>query len=662
MTYAALAAHPQTEQTTPSPPPDFTALKIEDLMNVDVTSASKKPQKISRVPAAIFVITQQDIERSGATNLPDLLRMVPGLEVAQITASTWAITARGINGQYVNKLLVLIDGLVVYSPIFSGVYWDVQHVQLNSIERIEIIRGPGASVWGANAVNGVININTKRAWDTQTTSISGHGGNTEFGGSLRYGGTMGGSLAYRIFADSRYIDHNLSASNQDGHDDWYLYHAGLRVDTDISPKDSLVVQGEATRGNSGEVVGALISLQPPQNAELLLRTHFYDWHVLGRWKHVASPHSETSLQLYFDRSGRTDTTYGLGLNTIDADFQNHVGWGRRNDFVWGLGYRLNADRTGEDFQISFSPVALKNHIFSAFLQDEITMVPDRLHVILGAKTEREYFNGFNFQPTARVTWTPGSRTSFWAAVSGAQRTPSRVETAIRYNVAALPEPNGLPLLFSVLGNPAQKNERLTSIETGFRKDFSNRLSFDSTAFFNRYHSLRSAEVGSLRLESDPAPLHLLYPITFANLIHGETHGVELFANLKLASRWTLSPGYTFLTVHMHQAPQSTDPDTVFDTEASTPNQQAQLRSNVSLPWHLQWTSSAFFVGRLVAQSVPAYTRVDTNLQWQVTHRFSLGAVGQNLQASHHLEYAGRDLTENPTLVRRGAYAWLTWRF
>jgi iron complex outermembrane recepter protein len=654
---AVPAAHPQSAQT------DLTTLKIEDLMNVDVTSASKRDEKISRVPAAIYVITQQDIERSGATNVADVLRMVPGLEVAQINPSAWAISARGFNGQYANKLLVLVDGLAVYSPIFSGVYWDAQDVALDSIERVEIIRGPGAAIWGTNAVNGVVNIITKRAEDTLGGTASVHGGTIEHGGgSVRYGGSIGAYGSYRVFADGWDVGHFLTPDKQNGQDGWYGYHGGFRADVNISAKDSLTVEGEAARGNEGERTATIISLLPPVNATLAQRTRFSGWNVLGRWKHVASRDSETSLQVYFDRSSRGDTTYGDGLNTFDIDFQQHRRWRRRQDLVWGLSYRLNSDDTTATLRISFLPADLNSQIFSSFIQDEIAILPDRLYVTLGTKLEHEYYNGFNLQPTARITWTPSDREMFWAAISGAQRTPSRVETAIRYNVAAYPGPDNLPTLVSVFGNPNQKNEHLIATEAGFRKDLSDRLSFDSTVFFNQYRDLRSSEQGSPRLEADPQPLHLLIPDSFANLQHGETHGIELFANVKLASRWTLSPGYSFLTMHLHADPGSLDLTTGPASQGGIPNQQAQLRSNANLPWHWKWTTSAYFVGRLKAQSISSYTRLDTNLAWQASDKIALGLVGQNLLKNLHQEYAGPDLTVNPSLVRRSAYAWLTWRF
>jgi iron complex outermembrane receptor protein len=654
---ALLAAQAQ------SAPADLTTLKIEDLMNVDVTSASKKEQKLSKVPAAIFVITQEDIYRSGATNIPDLLRMVPGLEVAQINPSTWAISARGFNGEYSNKLLVLIDGRTVYTPIFSGVFWDAQDVPLDSIGRIEVIRGPGATVWGANAVNGVINIITKSAEETQKAIATVAGGTLEHGsGMVRFGGRIGSRGAYRVFADSFEMGHFLTPENQSGKDDWYIFHGGFRADADISSKDSLTMEGEAVRGNAGELATSIVSLLPPLTATLDLRDRFSGWNVLARWKRVLSPSSETSLQVYFDRSSRGDTTYGIGLNTFDIDFQHHVNWGRRQDFVWGLGYRLNSDDTTATLRVSFNPPDLTTYIFNSFVQDEIAIRRNRLYASLGTKFEYDYYNGSNFQPTARITWTPEDRDMFWAAISGAQRLPSRADTAVRVNYTAFPGPDNLPTLISLFGNPNQMNEHLTATEAGFRKQLSDRLSFDSTAFFNRYRDLSSEEPGSTRLEADPPPLHLLIPEYFANLLHGETHGIEMFANAKLASRWTLSPGYSFLTMHLHRDAASLDVTSGPETEGGIPNQQAQLRSQVNLPWHWQWTTSAYFVGRLAAPKLPSYTRLDTNLAWQPSDRISLGLVGQDLLRNLHQEYSGPDLTVNPSLIRRSTYAKITWRF
>jgi iron complex outermembrane recepter protein len=652
-----LAARAQSAQ------PDLTSLRIEDLMNIDVTSPSKKEQKLSRVPAAIFVITKEDIHRSGANNIPDLLRMVPGMDVAQVSPSVWAISARGFNGQYASTLLVLIDGRSVYTPIFSGVYWDAQDVPLDSIDRIEIIRGPGAAIWGANAVNGVINIITKSARDMQSGLATATGGTLEHGsGMASYGGLIGGRGAYRVFADGFEMGPFLTLDHQNGLNGWHRVHGGFRVDAGFSAKDSLTVEGEAVSGNVGEMITSVVSISPPVNTTLDLRDPFSGWSSLARWKHAMSPRSESSLQVYFDRSNRINGTFGIGLNTFDLDFQHHVHWGGHQDLVWGLGFRTNSDDTAPTLRISFSPADLTTRIFSAFVQDEITVRPNRLYVNLGSKFEHEYYNGFNVQPTARITWTPNDGDMFWAAISGAQSTPSVGAASIRFNLDAFPGPGHLPELITLFGNPDSRNERLRATEAGYRKQLSTIVSLDAAAYFNQYRDLISQEPGPPVLEANPPPEHLLIPTYLANRLHGETHGLEMFANMKLAGRWTLSPGYAFLTTHLHPYANSMDVTTGPQTEGDNPTQQAQLRSQVNLPQHWQWTTSAYFVGRLPAAKIPSYTRLDTNLAWQPSDKVSLGLVGQNLLQNLHQEFFGPDVTVFPSLVRRSAYARLTWRF
>jgi iron complex outermembrane recepter protein len=416
------------------------------------------------------------------------------------------------------------------------------------------------------------------------------------------------------------------------------------------------------RGNAGELFPSIVSISPPVDETLAHRAIFSGWSVLARWRRTSTPRSETSVQVYFDRSNRNDGTTGVGLNTVDLDFQHRSHWGRRQDLVWGLGFRSNSDELRPTLRLSFSPATLTTRIFSSFVQDEITIRPGRLYATLGTKLEHEYYNGFNVQPTARIAWTADDRDTFWAAISGAQSTPPRGDTAIRLNLAVLPGPDGLPALISIFGNPKYKNERLTATEAGYRKQVSTVVSFDVAAFFNQYRDLTSEEPGSPFLEADPPPEHLVIPTYIGNGLRGETHGIETFANVKLASRWTLSPGFTFLTMHLHPYARSMDVTTGPMTQGSSPNQQAQLRSQVNLPRHWQWTTSAYFVGRLADPKIPAYTRLDTNLAWQLSDRISLGLVGQNLLQSLHQEYAGIVVTATASLVRRSAYARLTWRF
>jgi iron complex outermembrane recepter protein len=656
---AVLLAIPACSQETPK---ELGNKSIEDLMNIEVTSVSKKEEKLSRTASAVFVITQQDIRRSGATNIPDLLRMVPGLDVAQVNSSTWAISSRGFNDEVANKLLVLIDGRTVYSPLFGGVFWDVQQIPLEIIDRIEVIRGPGAAVWGANAVNGVINIITKKASDTQGTLVSIGGGTYEQGfGTAMFGGRLGGNQTYyRAFMNAFNRNHMIGLDGRNGQDDWDAYRTGFRLDTKFSAKDSVTFQGDAYEGSEGEVVAAVTSFQPPQPQTLDLRQDLGGWDLLSRWDRTISPTSQTTLQIYFDRTNRGDPTYGEGRNTFDVDFQHHIAWGDRQDFVWGLGYRATSDDIRGSIRVSFNPQSETDQLFSSFVQDEIAIIPKSLYFTIGAKLEHNHFTGFGLQPDARIAWLVNDRNMLWASVSRAMHTPAR-DSAVRFNQMVSPGPNGVPVVVSVFGVD-DENENMLAEEIGYRTQMSEHLSLDLAAYHNSYTDLSSEELGTPFLEFSPAPTHLVLPLNGANLLHGEGHGTEMSLNWKPASRWTLSPGYSYLQLHIHRDPASTAVSTPATIEGSSPREQAQLRSHLELTPRWAWDASAYFVGRLPALGIPSYTRVDTGLTWNIGEKLSLSLVGQNLLHDHHLESNRADQTVLSSFVKRSAYAKLTWQF
>jgi iron complex outermembrane receptor protein len=313
-------------------------------------------------------------------------------------------------------------------------------------------------------------------------------------------------------------------------------------------------------------------------------------------------------------------------------------------------------------RISFTPADRTTQLFSSFIQDEITILPDRVYLSLGTKLEHNDYTGFGLEPSARISWTASNRIMFWTAVSQAERTPARSDTDVRVNSSLLPEPNGLPLQVSIFGDPKFKNEVLRSFEAGYRTQITARVSLSGTIFLNDYDDLASLETGTPYLESNPSPLHLVIPNTFANLGHGETHGLEIFGNWKVSKRWTLSPGYSFLTMHLHHSLLSNDLTTGPGTQGGSPNHQAQLRSHVDLPGHWGWNASAYFVGRLSAQAVPSYTRLDSNFTWQPGERFSIALAGENLLKDRHMEYMGSDLTVLPTMIKRSVYAKFIWQF
>lgn len=643
-------------------PADLSQLSLEDLMNLSVTSVSKKEQKMSQVAAAIFVITQDQIHRSGATNIPDLLRVVPGLDVGQINSNTWAISARGFNHELADKLLVLIDGRSVYTPTFAGVTWDTQDVPLEDIDRIEVIRGPGGTVWGANAVNGVINIITKKAGDTQGGLVTGGGGTHELAfGTAQYGGKAGGNTSYRIF--SKYLDRNHSPDfdGDSAQDDWHLLHGGFRMDSHLSPADSLTVQGDAYSGREGaEIIHT--SLEELENVNVSRHANLSGENILGRWNHALSKRSDTSLQVYFDRYKRNGPESNETRNTIDVDFQHHVALSARHDLIWGLGYRRSSDTTEGTIDLAYIPAARSTQIFSSFVQDEITLKPNRVFLTLGTKLEHDDFSGFDIEPSARLAWAPTNHHTFWAAVSRASRSPSRVDTASFIGIAVFPNPDGIPREVILYGNPQQKAEHVIATEVGYRAQPAARISFDVAAFFNSYDSLRTREPGIPFLQPDPSPARLVIPLMWGSQMHGTTHGVEVSADLRVSSHWTLSTGYALLQMHLHPDAGSQDDSSAPGTEGSNPRHQFQFRSHVDLRHGFIWDTSTYFVGQLPAQQIPSYTRLDTQLSHRLGERVELSLVGQNLLHDHHAESNDIFTIVNSSQVKRGVYAKITWRF
>jgi iron complex outermembrane receptor protein len=644
-------------------PADLAQQSVEDLMNFEVTSVSRKEQKLSKVAAAISVITGEDIRRSGATNIPDLLRMVPGLDVGQINANTWAISARGFNHELSDKLLVLIDGRAVYTPTYGSVTWDTQDVVLEDIERIEVIRGPGGTIWGANAVNGVINIITKKAGDTQGGLVSAGGGTQELAfGSARYGGKIGGDFSYRVFTKYLERNHTPDLDQADSSfDNWHLLHGGFRVDGNFTPSDSVTFQGDIYSGNEGaEIVHT--TLDPPGNENLERRARLEGGNILSRWNHVFSNGSDATLQVYFDKDARYGPESDVVRNTIDFDFQHRIALGTRHDLIWGLGYRRSGDRTVGTIDQAFLPAALQVHIANSFVQDEIALRPDRLFLTLGTKLEHNSFNGFDLSPNVRLAWIVNNRHTFWAAVSRASRTPSRVDTAALIAIAAFPGADGTTQELLLLGNPKQKAEHVLAYEMGYRAQPGRRLSLDIAAFFNVYDNLRTRDLGTPYFQTDSGPATLVIPLTWGNGMHGTTHGVEVSADWRVSKRWSLTPGYALLEMHLHPDPGSQDMDSAPGTQGSNPQHQAQVRSHLELWRGFSWDASAYFVGQLPAQGIPSYTRVDTQLSWPMGERLAISVVGQNLLHDHHPESNDIFTVVNASQIKRGAYGKITWRF
>jgi len=665
---AGAQQQPQSQQQAQPQQPDLTTASIEDLMKITVTSVSKKEQTLSRAAAAIFVITAEDIRRSGATSIPDVLRIVPGLDVAQINGSTWAISARGFNQQFSNKLLVMIDGRVVYTSTFAGVFWDtISDFPLEDIARIEVIRGPGGTIWGANAVDGVINILTKKASETLGGVLVAQGGNIDQeAGMVQYGGKLKQGTDYRVYAKYFNNTNLFDLNGQNGADGWHQLRGGLRMDSALSSKDSLLVEGDIATGREGELGFVLPSVTSPGFVAEREQINIANGSFESVWNHTYSARSDTSLQISFDRHKRDDPQNPETRDTLDLDFQHRIAFGGRQDIVWGLGYRYTTDLILGSLTVAMNPAGRTLQVVDGFFQDEIALVPDRLYLTAGTKLEHNDYTGFEVMPSIRMTWALTAHHMLWMAVSRALRAPSRNDTNLVLNLGT--GPAGPPDLVRLYGNPQYQDERLIAYEMGYRTSLSNRLSIDFAAYFNDYDNLQTTEPLASFPESTPAPAHVVLPLTYENLMYGETHGIEIAGNWKVTDHWTLAPGYAFEQLHMHTDPSSADTQTGPFVEGAAPHNSAQIRSYFNLPANVTFDAAAYAVGRLINQgptsnvTIPAYTRLDAELSWKPWERASLSLVGQNLLKNRHLEFEDVNGALQSSQIRRGGYAKFVWTF
>jgi iron complex outermembrane receptor protein len=634
-------------------------MSLEDLLNVQVTSVSKKEQTLSKAAAAVFVITQEDIRRSGATNIPDVLRMVPGLSVAQLSTSTWAIGIRGFNGVFADKVLVLIDGRSVYHPISSGVSWDQQDVVLDDIERIEVIRGPGGTVWGANAVSGVINIITQSAKNTKGGTVSAGGGSeTKAAGFAQYGGAIGATGSYRVFGKSFDIGSSTLPGGGSAQDGWQSVHGGFRSDWDLSPRDTLTVQGDLQEAREGQNMTTVIPGPLPLELTFTDRFGNSGGNILARWNHTLANGSETSLQIYDDHS----STFGLGSrdrqNTVDLDFQDHMALGSRQDIVWGFGSRVADLNLGAGYALFYVPASRTDLLLSTFFQDELK-ITSALSFTVGSKFEHNAYTGFEFEPSAQLVWNPAARQSLWLSAARAIRQPNAVDASIRDEAATFPTAPGSFGLVEVVGNPNQSVERLNDFEAGYRVQAGARLSLDAAVFLNFYHDLRTIQELQPYFVTSPGTPHLVQPAIFEDTGNAHGYGGELFVIWNPSSRWRITAGYSRIHLVVFKDTGNIDSE-AGDTGDGTPQQQFQVRSALNLPHRFEWDGSLEYVGRLTA-GIPAYTRVDTRLGWRASEHLDFSVVGQNLLSPRHAEFPS-DVGLNYTLVARSVFAKITWKF
>lgn len=638
-TFAATAATRDALAAEPAEEINFADLSLEQLMNETVTSVSKKEQRLDDAPAAISVLSNEDIRRSGATRLTDAFRLVPGLDVGAINSSQTAVSARGFNGLYANKLLVLVDGRAVYSPIYGGVVWDLQQFQLDDIDRVEVIRGPGATIWGANAVNGVINVVTRDARDTQGGLLYAGGGDvSEAMVGARHGGRLGERTYFRVYGGAYAQDDYPAADGSSAGDGWSTRQGGFRVDHHATDDSRLTWQSEYTEAeiNDGDADA-------------------YNASTLARWTRDPDASRGSELQFYYDRNHRDDPLRArVTTDIFDLSFQHRFPVGERQDIVWGAGYRHNLihlDQTSPAVLVLDDRLSLD--LFNCFVQDEITLVPDKLSVTLGAKLEHNDYTGFEFQPSARLVYKPAARHTLWAAISRAVRTPSVVEgrRGLAPVVGApIPAPGG-PYLPIVTGDPSVNAETLWAYELGWRVQPTSRVRADLALFFNDYDDLIDTGTSATL---DPATG--LAETGFNNNLAGETYGGEVSVTVSPVDSWRLTAAYSLLLTDIRPSGSS-----AALIEDSTPVNQASLRSAHDLTRRIGFDAQLRYVDSL--PTIPAYLALDLRLAYRPNENLEFSLTAQNLLDQQHAEQAAPVGPFVPLgEVPRGFHGKITWRF
>lgn len=646
----------------------FLELPLADLLSVEVTSVAKKRQRLSDAATAISVITKDDIRRTGVDSIPEALRMVAGLQVASIDANKWTVSARGFSGIWSNKLLVLMDGRSLYTPLFGGVYWDVQDTIIEDIERIEVIRGPGATLWGSNAVNGVINIITKPAGSSQGgLAVGGFGDEQRFSSSLRYGGRLGQSAHYRIYGKSNRRDNGQLLLGLPAEDASEMKRVGFRIDWPSDVGDALTLQGEMYRG-SNDWLTSIQSISTPMVTMVTEQEDLNGWHLQGQWQKSLADDEYISLQAYLDHTERNPVFLKEIRDTLDFEFQHRFSVNEAHEIIWGLGYRESRDEIRGSFGVTVVPELMRTPVYSGFLQDEIALVPDRFLLTLGTKVEHNEYTGFEHQPSVRLLWAPDQRQSLWASLSKAVRTPSRFERSGRIQTPIIPqiEPVSPGMAMGVFGNEHFDSERVFAHEMGYRLQSSEQLSWDVALFYNDYDNLRGESTGSpLCLPSaTPPPCtlpdYLVNPyIELDNSLDGESMGLELTTRWQPTEWWRLQGSYSYLKVTLHSI---TGGRTEVVGEGSSPQHQWSLRSSMELGQATQVNLWMRYVDELPALEVEQYFTLDARLSWRPLNNLELSLVGKNLLDSSHLEYREQQLSTFDTEVERSVYAQLRWEF
>ncbi|MES2392424.1 MAG: TonB-dependent receptor [Acidobacteriota bacterium] len=623
-------------------PQQLKGLSLEELGNVQVTTYNKEPSALIKTPAAIYVISGDDILRSGATNIADALRLAPGVEVGRISSTTWAVGIRGLQGNFSKSVLVLIDGRSVYTPLFAGVYWDVQDLPLEDIDRIEVIRGPGGTIWGPNASNGVINIITKKS--TETTGVTVHalaGSSDHTIDDLQVGAANHKQLSFRLFGRGfeRAHEYHTDGINEDA---WHQERVGFRADL-VAGRDQYMAEGDAYRGDSPHIIGTTPIYDETSGGDINVR-----------WERRLSDSSGFYLQAYFDRSLRTDpASLGEARNTIDIDFIHHFKLPGKQQFTYGGGLRWSPYEihSPSPFE-ALIPAKATDHVHTGFVQDEIELGSE-VKLTFGAKLQHNNFSGFDVQPSARLLWSHGEKQALWVGISGADTTPSDLEEDF-----LLEGPAGPKTIIEVLGNKQAKSEDLTGYELGYRRLLGKTFFVDVATFWNEYTNLQSFSAPMISSSGG----NTYIAIQYTNQIAGHTSGFEVSPRMDLRPWWHVNWNYSFVSSNFGADGATSDisgTGSVPTYEKSTPKHLVFVQSKLDLPGKIQFDQTYRFASDLPAQKVEAYQTMDVRAAKSLGTTMLLEVVGQNLFQPHHVEWGTGDPTQPVVGINRAVYVKLS---
>jgi len=612
-------------EPVPSKKTSLTQLSLEELMDMEVTSVSKKPQLAFTTPAAIFVITGEDLRRSGVTTIPDALRLVPGVQVARIDGSKWAVSIRGFNGRFANKLLVLMDGRSVYDPSFSGVYWDIQDTLFADIDRIEVVRGPGGTVWGANAVNGVINIITKSAKETQGTYLAVAAGDyLKLLSEGRYGGRVN-DVYYRGYGKHVSYDDSL-----DGNDSWNVERGGFRTDWEMSEGNNLKIQGDYYEGKVGTDL-TRYGLTAPVSRPETVEEDIHGGNLLASYTHQIDEKSDIKVTGYVDHTFRDSRYFEVSRTAFDVDVQYNVLVYDAHNLSVGSTFRNMTDDTVGSFETTVYPFSRHDEVYSAYFQDEYRLIPDLLTVTAGTKVEHNDYSGFEFQPSVRATLTPDHKNTFWGAVTRAVRTPSPGDAQV---IANFPVIAGVfPTVVQSIGTEDFESEIVLAYEAGYRVQAREDLMLDVTGFYNEYDNLLSATTGAATLVGTTVYI----PVLLENRMEARTYGAEFSGSYQALPNWQLKGSYGYLYMHLTPEPTSNSSE---DAEKQSPAHQLSAQSLFEVTPQLELMTTVRYVDDLLALGVPSYWTADMGITWKPRKGLSISLVGQDLFEGSHFEFDG----------------------